>query len=343
VATIKKFVYIIILCLGMTCCREYIVDFYIDRAVENISRVKSFDGIIEERGLLPEDEEIATRILFKGPDRIRAEIVSPEKFKGNIFVYDGRTIYLYNAGSRFGIRIEGFSRIIPDSDDLRIRRLRENLYRGAELFDIRLRGHVQVTGRDTSIYTLQPKETAPCRWTEKSWMDIEFSTPIRFEMYDAKKIIYGFRYKKITFNANIPDEAFQYRFPRGTTIGAYYLTDRNYTLQQIRRQMNFHLFTPVGYDPSMKLKRAVRSRGIVPSACLIYYDGMYYLMLIQVKDYGLIRIRERGIHIPTIEKNARLNFSGETVILSWKKQGVLITLTGNLPSFEMIAVAETMK
>jgi hypothetical protein len=93
----------------------------------------------------------------------------------------------------------------------------------------------------------------------------------------------------------------------------------------------------------MKLKRAVRSRGIVPSACLIYYDGMYYLMLIQVKDYGLIRIRERGIHIPTIEKNARLNFSGETVILSWKKQGVLITLTGNLPSFEMIAVAETMK
>ncbi|MFC2048692.1 outer membrane lipoprotein carrier protein LolA [Elusimicrobiota bacterium] len=220
----------------------------------------------------------------------------------------------------------------------------KNLYRGAEKNKVVWKGRDKIAERKTHRFKAAPKEENKYYYKENFWGDSEFSFPLKFDLLTVNDtMLYSIEYADILFNTELDKKIFQFKFPPQTTIVRWSLAGKSYKLSRTKRDMNFKLKLPTTLSEDMKLTKIVKAPGLIPAACLIYYDDLYYLILTEIKDYGLPVPPPRGIPVPDIAEDARLNLFGESSIISWTKKGVKLTLTGNLPYYEMLSIAENIK
>ncbi|MFC2061619.1 outer membrane lipoprotein carrier protein LolA [Elusimicrobiota bacterium] len=339
----KKYLTLLFVLIITAGCKGYITEYVVKKAIKNVSKVKTFQGIVRETGILDKDEIVRTQVFYRKPETFIARVMEPADFKGDTFLFDGENIHMYYASAKLGVIFSGFRSIIPDTPEKATERTKKNLYRGAEENKVSWKGRDEVAGRKTYKFNAVPKIVRKYHFIEDFWGDSEFSFPLKVDMFKGTDPMYSVEYETITFNAEIDDKEFKIRFPRDTTVVKWNLRDRHYQIAEIKEHMNFKLQIAKYLPKNMKLIKIIKAPGLVPTVCMVYYDGLYYFMLTEIKDYGLKAPRQRGVPIGSIDKNARLNFFGESTYISWTKNGVNLTLTGNLPYHEMIVIAENIK
>ncbi len=340
----KKYLLIFIVSIFLIGCKGYITEYVVNKAIKNISKVETFKGTVQEIGLLTDNKIIRTQVSYKKPDLFIAKIIEPAAFKGDTFLFDGKKICLYYASAKLGIIFSGFNSIIPDTTDKVTERTRKSLYRGAEENKVVWKGREEIAERKTHRFRATPKEEKKYHYKEHFWGDSEFSFPLKVDLLTTDDaVVYSIEYENILFNSGIDEKEFRFKFPPETTVVKWNLESKNHTLSQIKRNINFKLKLPENLPEGMELKKIIKAPGIIPATCLIYYDGLYYLMLTEIKDYGLPGSKPRGIAVGDISRNARLNLFGESSIISWTKKGVNLTLTGNMSYSDMLSIAENIK
>jgi len=338
-----KITIILILILVTTGCRSAIVEFLINKGINNYNQMKTYEGTILEKGVL-DNEDIISIVKYKKPDLIMTKTISPESLKDDCFAYDGKNIYIFNAQLKLGILISGINDVIPDSHDTIQARLKQNALRIANEYDVSYKGRRQLAGRSTHYYHLmchhKHNRYAP---KEKVWNDVEFAMPLKVIMNTTNdELFYSFEFKTITFNPPMDIKEFQYRFPPGTIVAKWNLGGKNYSLTEIKHLMNFPVQSPHFLPSSMKRIKIVKAEGPIPAACFIFSDGMYHILLSEIKSFGLMIDKQKGISIPSIKHHAKLNFFGEEIVVSWIKDNVQLMLSSNLPYDQVIGIAENI-
>jgi len=337
----NKKITIIILLVICSSCKNFIAELFINKGLKNYNQIETYEGIICEKGILPNHESVKTFVRYKKPGLMMAKTLSPDILKGDYFGFDGKTIYIYYAKLKFGILISGINDVIPDSDLSIQQRLRKNAWRIINDYDIDYRGRQNIAQRSTHLYQLihhNNNQYSPKEWV---WNDIEFSIPLKLTMYtQTDTLFYKIEYEQITFNQGIEKKQFEYEFPLGTMIAKWDLSGKNYSPNDIKQSLNFPIQIPHHLPESFNRKKIVKSENSIPAICLIYSDGIYHMLLSEMKAYGLTVDYLRGISIPSINHTAKLNFFGDEIVISWVKNDILFLLSSNLPYNDVIGIAE---
>ncbi|MFC1679376.1 outer membrane lipoprotein carrier protein LolA [Elusimicrobiota bacterium] len=340
----KKVFLLLVAFLFVVGCKGLAMEYIAQQAIMNISKIESFSGTIREKGLLEKDAAVRTTVAYKKPDKFVATILEPDDFKGDTFLFDGKEMRIYYKSASFGVVFTGLPEVLPDTTEMRHERIRRNLRRGAAENKSVWKGRGKVAGRWAHNFLAIPKEKGKYRFKNYFWSDSEYSMPMKVTLFDAKgAVVYSFKYEDIVFNKEIEDKEFEFEFPYETTVGRWKLDASSFTLAQVKKDMNFEMLLPTKLPKSMKLKRIVKAPGFVPATCLIYSDGLYYLMLTEMRDYEIEAVKPRGIKVPDVADGARLLLFGESSIVSWKEKGVILTLTGNLPYHDVVSIAESIE
>ncbi len=332
---------LLVILMSSVGCKGSMDNYYISEAMDNLEKISSYEGVILEKGLM-ESGDIKTRVVFSRDGFLYAEVLAPKAFRGDVFLNNGSDMFIYYAASRFGIRIRGFYTVINDSAEKWRKRTRERLEKSAAENEIDWRGSVQVAKRKAYYFTIDPLKKGDYRLAEKLWSDADYSFPLKLEMYKDNKLFYAFHFESIVYNKKQSIER-DYSFPGGTVVATWDMTSKGYSISAIKKGLNFKLKVPCSLPKRMVLKKIVRAKGVIPAACLIYCSDIHYILLSEVRDYGIIKIRPKGIVIPSIDTTARLLLLGDISTITWKDRGVSLTLTGTLPYQEMIDIAKNVK
>jgi len=324
-------------------CMGHIRNYMVDKGIENLNRIESYSGTAVETGLLDDGTAVRTKLSYVKPDMFTAEITEPAEYRGDRFVLSGDTMYLYYAKPNIGIEFRGLNSVIEDSVEKSNTRVKEKTLNNVKYFNSAWKGRQEVAGRKAYRFRIVPLEEGKYLYHEYFYSDPVYSLPLKVDLLDDTTPVYTFEYTDITFNEEIDPGEFRFTFPPETNISRWDLGKKGLTLAQVKKAMNFRVALPSGLPESMKLAKAVKAPGFIPACCLVYYDGLYNLILTEIKDYGIEAVKPRGIRTGSPGRDARLLFSGDNVIITWKRKGVILTLTGNLPYYEMLSIAENIE
>ncbi len=324
--------------------------FFISATIDKWEKVQTFQGVLVETGVLPKGQELKTQIIIERPDLFYSRTLAPEERTGDFFLYDGQNIYAYYQRYHYGICLSGLQDLVRDTRERRTRRLSQNMIATTKKFHISLKKNQKIAGTTCVCYEFEPKEAADILDSNpvfyQTWSETDHYLPLKAEFYNTKnKMVYGYAYESFQVNQPLDKSRLPTGFPPGTSTSVWDFHDPALTWAQILERMNFPVSRINGLenldtgDGKWQLKKTIAARGIVPAAALLYDSGTHFLLLTQVKDYQVHPGTERGVPVSTPVPGTRLNFFGETVLLSWSAGGVSFTLIGDLPYYTMLAVA----
>ena len=334
--------YLLILLVIQAGCRSEMTGYFVDRAIGNMMKVTSFRGVVEERKLLDGETPVRTEVYFAENGRFTAVVLAPVNMKGNFMSYTGTELLTYYGEARFGVLVKGIGDLFPPNRELWKARIRSGLERAAKEYRIEWVGYSNDGGRDTHRFTARPEREGGYRLYQEFCNDVDFSMPLRIDLFRGREIFYSMRYETARFNVPVADNYIKKGFPRGTMVARWDLGRTGLSITQLKSRLNFRLYIPGALPGGIQLKKAQTASGIIPAACLIYSDGLFSVIIYEIRDYGLMRIHPRGVCLPDIDKSARMNFAGEYTTVSLKKGNVLITVTGNVPYYDIIEIASKL-
>ncbi|MBU2488151.1 MAG: DUF4367 domain-containing protein [Proteobacteria bacterium] len=316
-----------------------------EQALANWEKVESFTGVVEEKGLLPDNGVIRTEVRFEKPDRFFARTLAPESLAGDFFLFDGRDSRTYIARSHSGLLVSGLAQLLGDSLEKQRQRFRENMEKGLKTFRVSMEVNQDVAKAECVVFHFAPRDEAGFARRQQTWSDLVYSMPLKAEIYNSGPgIWYGFEYKEVSVNKATGTPAWPKGFPENTSVAVWDFSDPSVTPEQAKKALNADLALPRAPGFSMECKRIVMARSMAPAVATVYTGGPYYVLITQMKDYGIVDpAGDRGLAVPTLPNGARMHFFGENAVISWTENGSSITVTGNLPYFEMIGVAKSVR
>jgi hypothetical protein len=106
--------------------------------------------------------------------------------------------------------------------------------------------------------------------------------------------------------------------------------------------MNFTVMTPKRLPPGHEVHKIVRSTATLPMILVDMDRGASMLSLTEAR-YLPIGIPPLGKPVTIAGQPGVLSFLGAFTTVTWVRDQTLLTLTGNLPFPEMLAVAESVQ
>ncbi len=338
---------LLVLCLVPAVCPAMgtVQSMVSEQALANLEKVETFTGVVEEKGLLPDNVVIRTEVRFEKPDRFYARTLAPKSLAGDFFLFDGKDSWTYIARSHSGLLVSGLAQLLGDSLEKRRQRFRENMEKGLKTFRVSMEMNQDVANKECVVFHYAPRDEAGEARRQQTWSDLVYSMPLKAEVYHSGPgIWYGFEYREISVNQAGNAPAWPKGFPENTSVAVWDFSDPSVTPEQAKKALSADLLQPRDPGFSMERKRIVMARSMAPAVAMVYAGGPYYVLVTQMKDYGLVDpAGDRGLAVPSLPKGARLHFFGENSVISWTQNGSFITVTGNLPYFEMIGVAKSIR
>jgi outer membrane lipoprotein-sorting protein len=312
---------------------------------DGLDRIKSYQGTTQEVGLddggagaAATATTVERKVLYGRPWKVRIETTAPAAHAGELFIYDGETVTLWYPQSLLGIRIHGVH--TPDRKAVKahIEKLtRENL--AAYTFALESE-HARIAGQRALEWVVRPARKAAFRMTHRVWNHDPSTMPLKMAFYDGKGgIWYGFQYTTITYDVPLAPDAFDFTFPENAIVLEWNLDAPGLTLEEARAQMNFKVMMPKSLPKGLGLNKIVRSPATIPMLLVSFDSGATMLSLSETRAFaGYARPLGKDVVLDD-GTHATLSFMGAFSVITWVKDGTLLTLTGNLSFPSMLTLA----
>jgi hypothetical protein len=302
-----------------------------DKIVADQGKLRSFDGTIVETGIVPGSPgaEVVSRVRFEAPANLRIDVLSPEDYRGDVFACVGSSVVLYSRRLDWATRIENVPSLAPEARRALVRAtVRANLAG----YGYRERPEETRLGRPVVSWTVTPREAGPFLVNSRWFMDAETALPLEIELDRAAgDPLYRMAFRELRVNVPVPDLAFA--LPPTASAFDWDLASESLTLEAARAVADFPLLEPRGAPiESLTRTRIVRGRSrAVPMLCLLHESGPFHARVTETKDRGLLDTRALGIPIELDADPAKATIVGDETILTFVRQGVVVTVTTNLP------------
>ncbi|MGH8530332.1 MAG: LolA family protein [Nevskiales bacterium] len=314
------------------------------RAAEVADRLlatPSYRARYVERGLLSDRPTVAVEreIIFQRPWKLRVQTLAPKDRAGDLYLYDGDTAIYWWPAELVGIRIRGLTPL-----DERAVRTHIKTIVGAALRDFAWSavGTEQVLDYPAIHWRILPVAQGSYYLPHDEWRLESHEFVLKMDVWDGSgKPWYGFEFTQLKFDVPIADRDFDFEYPPNALVFDWDLRDAGITLEEAKKSMNFIVREPSRLPEGHKLHKIVKGRSQIPMLAMLMNDGAAALSLTQNRYAG------GGAYVLAVGKPIKVgkatgyaNFFGTTTALNWLLDGTELTLVGNLPFPEMVAIAE---
>lgn len=317
-----------------------------ERAQQKYGSIESFEGTVTTSITTPDRNRTTVAHVVARPNenQRRTEYVAPEPMNGTVIVSNGSVTWSYNE-STDTVRRTNLSGVRTDTTGPNYAQLFENVL---DRYDVSYEGSASVGDRDTYVIELTPKNGSSTEivteWT--LWIDKERWFPVRSEMtsrFDNETMTTTTEYTNLTFDVDVPDGTFEFDPPAGATVETYETpTIRQYdSVAAADANSSLDVTAPADLPEGFELTRASTSNGSeFESAILTYGNGSASVVVRQST-----RSTPGTDAAETVTVNGReaaVTTYGETTSLTWTCDGRTYSVTGQLPTEDLVAVAESL-
>jgi len=310
-------------------CTQMSVEEIAKKVEEKYNAIKDFKGIlrvtIEGKG----GKQITEyEYVFKKPNKMRMY----NKDMGTLIVSNGEKAWIYNERKNevFVMDISQYNQANPDYGKLVKDMLKH--------YDVKLLGSEKVSGRDCYIIQLIPKDNKE-EAEAKMWIDKEFWYPLKIE-YSIGDVKSTMEYLNVEFNTGVSDDLFQFTPPKGAKV----ITEEDIgikkfnSVEEAQKHVDFKILKPT-YTAGYELKNV---KLMFNSVSLTYTKEGKILVIGEAKG-------EKLPEMPNAEKVKVGDSEGlyaeilGSNMLVFKKDDVVVTMTGMIDKDELIKIAESME
>ena len=204
-----------------------------------------------------------------------------------------------------------------------------------EYYDVELLGEEKVSGRDCFVLNLKPKNDREN--ATKMWVDKEFWFPIRVETSFGGIKMY-IEYRNLSFNTGVDDSFFEFKPPEGAEVEKFdFKLPKTYeSVEEAQKEASFKILVP-SYTAGYELKSVSVTN---ESAFLTYSDGEKALTIFESTEKS-----EVPKDFEEVEINGEKAYYGEIFgasVLYIEKNGVQVSISGELPKEELMKIAESL-
>ena len=329
----------VLLCTSCTALKAHVMAH---RVTKGLYAIDGYQGRVSERGILRTDPDatVVKEIVYGRTWRVRATVVEPEDHAGELFLFDGSTIKVWWPRFFFGLSIGGIE--LPTRREVGGAIL-ESCFWALKNYDYDDEGELRQAGRRVDRWRGTPRKDQPLVYPYRAWMDQTYDIPLKVQVKRGDLEWYGMTFDSIAFGPTPPDEAFAFEFPEGAVVHNWDLADPGVTLEEAQKLVEFPVLVPKELPRGHAINKVVMSRNDdMHMVALLMEKGGRWLSLSEIPNMGPILVPELGISVPVGEREGILNFALGFTVISWAIDNTALTLIGNLPYPEMVAVAASV-
>jgi len=255
----------------------------------------------------------------------------------SIVVSDGKTMYVYDKKQNTYIEMDA-----PPQQKGDYGTLIKNMF---DLYDIEYVGDEKVSGMDCYVLKLTPKNKTGSMvvnaGTLKMWVDKEYWQPLKIEM-KGDGFSSTIEYQNVKYNTGLSDDVFKFTPPKGAKLIENGMPKET-TIEDAQKEISFKILSPK-YTAGYEFKSAMPNKEDEVESVILNYVNTD-------KNDAIIIIESNSKNsnsIPNAEKVKIGNIEGEYAksmggsMLSFKKDGIVVVIIGNLEKEELIKIAESM-
>jgi peptidoglycan-N-acetylglucosamine deacetylase len=276
------------------------------------------------------------RVYHEAPDRTRLEYLATGDQPARVVVISGNHQIEFVPGT--GRYVEGPA-FRTDEDAL----TRQILPQVAANYNVRFAGMERVAGRPARIVEIQGKH--PGRPRLRLWIDTETRLILRLERYGPGGALRETSaFLSVQLNPALSADLFVVTPPPGAQVqqrrqpagGAALLT-----LEEIARRVGFIPQLPAYLPPGYKIIRSnvVMIRG-TPTATFVFSDGVAAMQLFESRGAQMGGGGGQPVRIGPAEGTVQAR--GGATVLHWNRNGVSMTLVGDLAPSELVRVGSSV-
>ncbi len=327
-------------CLAGAGC--HFVDHAIaDKVARDQEKVRTYDGVYVERGTVPGEPgtEVRSRVRFMAPSTFVLEVLSPEEYAGETVAYLDSELWLYSAKHDVGVHVRG----VPWSEARWRDWIYETVRLDRERYDFEQADQPDtVAGRVALPFTVTAKEATPLDPAPaRTWMDEEFSLPLRVEAPLDGGARYSFRFEQVAFNR--PMERPDFEPPPGSSWLEWDMAASAMTIDEVKHYADFELLEPQAPPLGLERTKIVwAATDVVPLFTMVYESGPFYASIAECRDQSYRDPRARGLRLALGGRDYRLAAVGSMSFVDFVEKGVLVTIVSNLPPVELLALAQSL-
>jgi hypothetical protein len=330
--------------LSCTSCTAIKATIMAHRLTRGLYAIDGYRAQVRERGILRDDPkaEVVKQLTYGRTWRVRAEVTAPADHAGELFVYDGRSIKVWWPRFFFGLDIEGVPP--PSRRDVKGAILADSFW-ALKHYDYEDEGPLRQAGRPVVRWRGTPRRKEPLVYPYRAWLDREYDVPLKLRVKKDGATWYDMTVSSIAFGETPPDEAFAFTFPKGATVHRWDLDAPGVSLEEAQRRCrsDFPVLVPAELPRGHSIQKVVVGGGEdVHRVALLMNRGGRWLSLTELPNMGPILVPELGIPVAVGERQGILNFVFGFTIVSWAEGNTALTLIGNLPYPQMLAVAASV-
>ena len=312
----------------LTGCTQMNAEEIAKKMEEKYNAVKDFKGTlrmsIEGEGV---KQVMEYEYVFKKPNKVRMY----DKNNGVLMVSNGEKMWIYDEKKNevMVMNVGRYSQTNPDYGEI----VKDMLKR----YDVKVLGSEKVSGRDCYVIQLTPKGNKSMEM--KMWVDKEFWYPLKIERkMDGTK--FTVEYLNVEFNTGVSDDTFQFTPPEGAKV----ITEENLgikrfdSVEEAQKHVDFKILKPK-YTAGYELKEVSLMGNFVT---MTYTKNGKILMITEgmgdklpdMPNAEKVKVGDsEGLYVKTYGSS----------MLVFKKNGVIVTITGTIDKDEIIKIAESME
>ena len=269
---------------------------------------------------------------------LRVEVTDPPQRAGEALTYDGETLSLFWPQQRLGVRIRGAEP--PTQEQLRALAREDGLW-ALHNYDNRWQGQDELAGRPVSHWSSTPSDPQAGHRPYQTWLDKQTALPLGWEIRDHDGgLFYAARTRDLQLDT-APSTPAGLDFPPGTRVYDWDLAAPSMTPEE-QRALGFDLLLPTHLPEGLAVERVLASPDL-PVANVLMGSGARWLSLIEVRHWGGPPMNRNGMPIDIAGRPGTLELSGAWATVSWSVGHTALTLVGNLPYQELLAVAASVQ
>jgi outer membrane lipoprotein-sorting protein len=255
----------------------------------------------------------------------------------SIIVSDGNTMYVYDKKQNTYMKIDA-----PPKQKGDYGALIKNMF---DLYDIEYVGDEKVSDRDCYVLKLNPKNKTGSIVVSggalKMWVDKEYWQPLKIEM-NGDGFSSTIEYQNVKYNVGLSDDVFKFTPPKDAKLIENGIP-KEMTIEDAQKEVPFKILVPK-YTAGYEFKSAIpNEQNGVESVILQYVNTDENDAIVIIESNS-----KNSNSIPNAEKVKIGNIDGEYAksmggsMLSFKKDGIVVVIIGNLEKEELIKIGESM-
>ena len=330
-------IFALLLFLLPTGCQAMVQKWQKDRLTSHLSRLKSYHGVLREKGVLESKEDLVSEIWFQQPMNYFVKINSPKKYAGSTLTYDGKNLFLYFPNTKYGILYQNLQQ--PTPEDFK-NLIAQGFDYNMDHFNYELGRKSKVLGFEIVDLLFRAKQEDLLVHSGISRVYDELSFPLAGELTfkGGQKYLYSF--DSIEFNNATPVDRFAISKSSAETMSFWDVNASGLSDGEVEKEANFKFVLSQKIPAGFHLKKIIKQKGAVPAFSAIYEKRPFFIFVTSFKDYGFSLIPAgRGIHIGGKESGELLP-NPHLSSYSFVHNEVQYNVTGNIPIDQLVQISE---